>query len=98
MTCAEIVTFRTRDGVTEAEYLAAAQALDAWLKTCPGFITRKLSRSADGLWTDYLVWETEAHAKAAGEAFMSQPAAGGMMSLSIEESFAMRHEPILLAA
>jgi hypothetical protein len=98
MTCAEIVTFRTKDGVADAAYLAAAEKLDPWLKSCPGFITRRLSKSEDGLWTDYLEWTSKDAAMKAGEGFMSQPEALAMMELSIEESFAMRHEPILLAA
>jgi hypothetical protein len=98
MSCAEIVTFRTKDGVADADYLADAAKLDAYLKSCPGFITRRLSKNEDGLWTDYLEWASKEAAIKAGEGFMSQPAGLAMMELSVEDSFTMRHEPILLAA
>lgn len=98
MTCAEIVTFRTRDGVVDADYLAVARQLNAYLASCPGFISRKLSKSEEGLWTDYLEWTSQDAAMAAGEGFMTQPAGLAMMELSVEESFIMRHEPVLLAS
>lgn len=98
MTCAEIVTFRLNQGVSDTDYLAVAHAASDWLKAQPGFVFRRLSRTEDGLWTDYLEWQKQSDADAAGAIFMEQTFAQAMMGLTDASSLAMRTEPVLLAA
>jgi hypothetical protein len=87
-TVAEIVTFRLRPGVAESEFLASVPATEAFLRTCPGFMRRRLARDADGAWVDFAEWRDLAAAKAASEGFMTHPdvrAFCGMIDLATTE-------------
>jgi Response regulator containing CheY-like receiver domain and AraC-type DNA-binding domain len=61
----ELVSLRLREGVAEAEFLDAVEAATAFLKSCPGFIRRRLAKGAEDEWVDYLEWETRDAARAA---------------------------------
>ena len=53
----EWAPFRLRDGVTEAELLAASDAIQReFLGGQPGFLRRELARGAHGLWVDVVHW------------------------------------------
>jgi hypothetical protein len=62
----EWAPFRLRDGATEAQLLAAAEAIQHdFLGARPGFLGRELARGADGLWADVVHWSDAAAAEAA---------------------------------
>ena len=86
----EIVTFKTLAGVNAAQLLAAADATQAWLERQPGFVSRQLAQ-ADGEWIDLVTWATFEEAQAAGQAFMSEPAAQQLGALMDTASIVMRH-------
>jgi hypothetical protein len=64
----EYAPFRLREGVTEAELLEAAEAIQReFLGRQPGFVRRELARIADGRWADMVYW-TDAHSAEAAMA------------------------------
>ena len=71
---AEIVTFRLNAGVGEAQFLNDAKATDAIVRAAKGFITRTLSKGEDGVWTDYILWQTLADAQIAAKTVVNDPA------------------------
>ena len=87
----EKVTFRTNPGVSEAEFLNAAEATSAWVRAQPGFGYRTLIQDADGLWIDLVFWASEADAQAASKAIMSAPQAASFMALIDAETVTMAH-------
>ena len=62
----EWAAFRLKDGLNEAEFIAASDAMQAdFLRTQKGFIKRELVKTADGQWADVVYWEDHADAQAA---------------------------------
>ena len=70
----EWAPFRLRDGVTEAELLAASDAIQReFLNRQPGFVRRELTRGAGGLWADVVHWADGGAAEAAMAAAAGSP-------------------------
>jgi hypothetical protein len=92
---AEIVTFRLARGVTEPAFLDAARATGALLDAAPGFVARRLSKGADGRWTDHVIWTDMPRAEAAAAHVMSDPAAAPFLAAIDPASVEMRHEVLL---
>ena len=95
---AEIVTFRLAPGTAEAPFLAAAAATQAWLAGAPGFLSRRLSRGDDGIWTDHVAWASRSAARAAARAFPTEPRAQAFMACIDPDSIAMRHDSLILSS
>ena len=64
----ETVTFRILDGVSQAEFLAAAQQATSFMAARPGFLRRRLSCEDNGTWIEHVEWASMADAKAAAAA------------------------------
>ena len=53
-----IITFKLKDGVSAEDFLIASDKIQQnYLSKCSGFLTRQLMVT-DGVWTDWVVWET----------------------------------------
>jgi hypothetical protein len=91
----EIVTFRLAPGITDPAFLDAARATGALLATEPGFVARRLSKGADGRWTDHVAWTDMSRAEAAATRIMSDPAAAPFLAAIDPASIEMRHEALL---
>lgn len=91
----EIVTFRLVAGATEAAFLAAAQGTADPLQAQPGFQGRTLTRAADGLWTDHVLWASTPEAMAAAEVMLADPAFAPFMALIDGPTVTMQHAPVL---
>lgn len=91
---AEIVTFRLAAGISTAEFTALMQRTEGFVRTQEGFVSRRLSRGADGSWTDYVVWQDMATAQQVAQAFMQQDFAPDVMAAIAPGSAAMRHEEV----
>jgi len=53
-----IISFKLKDGVSTEDFLAASDKIqEDYLSKCKGFITRQLM-TIDGVWTDWVIWET----------------------------------------
>ena len=66
----EIVQFRLAEGVSDADFKAAAASTMPFLCGTDGFIRRTLSRGDDGLWIDHVEWADVNIAQAAAAAAM----------------------------
>jgi hypothetical protein len=91
----EVVSFRLTQGTTDAAFLAAARATEAPLRRQPGFLSRQLTRTEDGIWTDHFTWASLPQALSAAEAMMAEPAFGPFVTLIDAASIQMRHDTIL---
>jgi len=87
----EIVTFRTNPGVSAADVSEAAAAMEGFLTRSGGMVQRTLSRDADGLWTDHILWETETHAQAAAAQIDTAPEAAAFIGMIDGPSVTLRH-------
>jgi len=53
-----IISFKLKEGVSAEEFLAASDEIQTkYLSGCKGFISRQLM-IIDGVWTDWVIWET----------------------------------------
>ncbi len=96
LTTLEFVTFRLLPGTDDDAFLAAARATEALVRRQPGFVSRRLSRGADGTWTDTVEWRSLAEARQAAQAVMADAAFAPFMARIDSASAAMRHETLAL--
>jgi hypothetical protein len=92
----ETVTFRLKEGVSETDFMVAAQGIEDYLDNCEGLCARTLSRDATGLWREDYVWANDMAAKAADAGFMAAPEAQVFMALVERDSVQMAHAPVVL--
>jgi hypothetical protein len=81
----EIVHFRLRSDVSEADFLQATAKADGALRCLDGFISRHVSRDKNGNWIDYVLWESMTEALDAAQVFHTLPDAQefcGMLDMS----------------
>ena len=53
-----VISFKLKDGVSTEDFLAASDKIQVdYLSKCMGFVSRQLM-IVDGVWTDWLIWET----------------------------------------
>ena len=70
-----IISFHLKDGVSTEDFLAASDEIqETYLSKCKGFISRQLM-IIDGVWTDWVIWETMADAHHAMHHSMEDEAA-----------------------
>lgn len=94
----ELAGFRLKDGATVEQLLAASPAVDRFLASCPGFISRLLVAETDGTFTDIVLWRSQADAEAALKKHEREPeACRDYICLMREDAGAMRHLPVLHA-
>ena len=87
----EVVLYRTRPDISETQIIDASDALQMDLEDCPGYLSRRLLRTQDGLWVDMVEWLSLQQAEAAAAAIMERPSAAHFMALVEESSIQMLH-------
>jgi hypothetical protein len=93
----EMVSFKLAGHIEEEHFLAAAEASNGALITLPGFLGRRLVKTAEGEWLDICEWRTEASARAAGEVFHQLSQAQIFCSMIDAGSVKVSHHPIVTA-
>ena len=91
----ETVTFRANTDSTPKAITTASDGLMPFLARQKGFISRRLSLGADGIWLDHVHWADMDSAQAASQAIMSAPEAGAFMSLIDMQTVTMRHDTLM---
>ena len=87
----ELLTFRVRPGVEEAEVRAReARAYEEFAMQQPGIIRRTTARGADGEWLVLHLWADHAAAEAAEAAAAAHPATAALHELAEPGSLATR--------
>lgn len=66
----EVVLFKPAEGVSEAQILETAKALQQAVVNMPGYIDRQLLKDAQGQWVDIVWWESMEQALKASDAIM----------------------------
>lgn len=87
----EVVHFRVKPGVVDADVLAASAETQTWLAHMPGYLKREVSKNDDGQWIDMVHWRSLSEAQAAAQAIMQQPCAANFMSILDPEALTMDH-------
>jgi len=90
----ENVRFRLNAGITPEAFLEANTAVEAWLASQSGFVSRSLSQGEDGEWLDHVEWATMAAAKAADAAMMQEPRLAPFGMAIAPDSITMRHHQL----
>ncbi len=87
----EVVQFKAKTGVSDAQIRDAADALQRDVEHLPGYMHRRLLKSEDGQWLDIVDWTGLDEALHAAEAIMARPSAQGFMELVEPASITMLH-------
>ncbi len=95
MAIVELVRFRLAEGADREAFARSARTLDGLVKSWPGFVSRTLSGSDDGLYTDHIVWRDMAAAEAAARALPAAPEAAPFMAAIDMTSVEMSHSPVI---
>lgn len=69
----ELVSFRLTQGADPADFVSHAMATEPLLRRQPGFVSRKLVQTPEGLWTDIVEWASLEAATAAAKVVLSDP-------------------------
>lgn len=93
----ELVTFKTKAGVTPEQVVSAAAEVNRFLTAQGGFISRHLGQSEDGAWHDILFWESRDSVMAAMEKAMSSAHCAGFFGLIDEAEDNMALFPALMS-
>ena len=92
----ELVQFKINDNSKEAYFLGASLNFEKdFLKKQPGFISRNLIRTEDGVWGDMAVWENNDFAMHVNAAMEKNKAAGAYFSFINSSSIEMKHFTII---
>lgn len=93
----ELVTFKTKLGVTPDQVLSAADDVNHFLKSQPGFVSRHLGQTEDETWHDILFWESQDHVMAAMEKVASSSSCSIFFGLIDSASDSMALFPSLMS-
>ena len=75
----EVVQFKARPGVSDAQICDAADALQRDVQHLPGYMHRRLLKSQDGQWLDIVDWTGLGEALQAADVIMARPSAQSFM-------------------
>jgi hypothetical protein len=88
----ELAIFKTKEGVTREELLAASGPVSEWAARQPGFISRDLTYSADGdTWIDVVWWDSAEAAHGAAQLAMTSESCAPMFGLIDMDATRMIH-------
>ena len=93
---AEIVTFRLNPGVSQVDFIAAAEQTGPLLRASGQVMSRALSCDNDGLWTDHITWVSMQAAQDTAASILKDPAFAPFLSMIAPQDMSMRHAPILM--
>ncbi len=88
----EVVTFKLMPGVSDADYVEATAKTGEFIGRMRGFIDRRLSKGADGVWMDYVIWADLAAAREAGAKFPQAECTADVIRMIDPATLVMRHE------
>jgi hypothetical protein len=90
----ELVTFRIKPDLPDADFERAAHAITPKLQGFPGFISRSLAKSDDGTWIDAVYWRDRPSAEHAAQAIMSDEGARAFFDLIDPSTMVFKHAEI----
>lgn len=87
----EVALFQTQPGISDAEALRLLELLTPIVSQFPGFVSRRISRNEQGLWLDFLEWETMEQARSASATILKMPAAAEAFQIIDMSTLQMFH-------
>jgi hypothetical protein len=93
----ELITFKLVEGCSDEEFLRTCEAATVFLRTRKGFVSRRLSRSADGTYMDHVTWKTQLDAKSAMQAAMVDAGLSKFIAAIDPASTTLDHQSVLVA-
>jgi hypothetical protein len=85
----ELVFFKAKPGVSEAEVVAGAKKIQELAATTGSPFSLELLRTAEGEWVEIVHWNSQAEAQRVEQAVMLMPDARAAMSVMDESSLRM---------
>ncbi|MBO9464317.1 hypothetical protein J7443_03670 [Tropicibacter sp. R15_0] len=97
MSVLEIVRYRVKEGVTPEQATAAWEKSQSFALAQPGFVSRKLAHTEDGVFVDIVEWVDMAAAKAVLEEFKvdKYPQLGDLVAILDDETIEIQHFTVL---
>lgn len=93
----EAVSMKLANGISDKDFLATQPAVEKFLKTCDGFVNRRLSKGENGVWLDHIEWTSMEAAKAASDMFMQEESLKPFMQAMDMPSVTMHHNQLLFS-
>ncbi len=87
----ELVLLKIKSGLSDEIFLSRAAATTEFLKSCRGFICRRLAKGQEDQWLDYLEWASMDDALAAAKAFSTSGMTKAFNDSIDPASVTMRH-------
>lgn len=87
----EVVRYTLTAGVSREQHLEAGRAIVPFLCAQPGFVRRVHSEGEDGLWIDFVEWESLEQARQAAERGMQEPSLAAFFQSIDLEKMDFRH-------
>ncbi|MBM7070379.1 hypothetical protein [Actibacterium sp. 188UL27-1] len=92
----EVVEFRLAEGADQDKFMDAVDTLEAsFLCNAPGYVSRTLTQSENGLWLDMVYWTSLDEALAAADAIILDESAIPFMQAIDPASINMAHWSIV---
>ena len=86
-----VVMCKLNEGVQDADYLKASDAITTDMNNTKGFIRRELFKSTDGMWIDLVYWESLEDAHKFAEEFSKLPSAASFGTMIDAKTIALHH-------
>jgi heme-degrading monooxygenase HmoA len=88
----ELATFKTKEGVTQEQFLATVDAVSEWVKRQPGFISYDLAYAEEtDTWMEVIWWESLDAARYGAEAAVTSESCAPMFALIDRQSTRILH-------
>ncbi len=95
----ELVTFKTKAGISQEQVLELNQLVMEKIQEFPGFLYRSVCYQKDSnTWLDVVYWQDKVSAESAQEKFMASVECQQLMAIIEVESTQMQHADILLSS
>lgn len=91
----EIVSFRLTPGTPADAFVTLARTTEPVLRRQPGYVSRKLVHTTDGLWTDIVEWDSLDAATEAARIVMADPAFAPLVAAIDMTTVTMAHPALV---
>lgn len=91
----EIVTFKLAAGVSDEAFLQHTELVNSYISNQKGFISRRLSKAADGTYLDHVTWENLSDATTAMDRSMKEASLAPFMQSIDPATVKVDHQSVV---
>jgi hypothetical protein len=91
----EIVTFKLAAGVSDKAFSKYSDVVSSYISKQKGFISRRLSKAADGTYLDHVTWESLTDATTAMESSMKEASLAPFMQSIDPATVKIDHQSLM---